>query len=94
MGVNKYRHDDDEPLPTLRIDPALERKQIGRTEAVRARRDGAEVERALAELREVAAGQGNLMPPLITCARAHATEGEMVEALQAVFGSYTETPVF
>ena len=45
-------------------------------------------------LREAAAGSVNLMDPLLDCARAHATEGEMVESLQPVFGTYTETPVF
>jgi methylmalonyl-CoA mutase N-terminal domain/subunit len=61
---------------------------------VRARRDGAAVERALAELRETAGGDANLMPNLLDCARVHATEGEIIDTLQAVFGSYTETPVF
>ena len=77
-----------------RIDPALERKQIDRVQAVRARRDAAAVEAALAALREAAAGDANLMPNLLDCARVHATEGEIVESLQQVFGTYTETPVF
>jgi methylmalonyl-CoA mutase N-terminal domain/subunit len=94
VGVNKYRHDDDDPLPILRIDPALERKQIGRVQAVRAKRDGAAVESALARVRNDAAGGQNLMPSLLDAARVHATEGEIVQALQDVFGSYTETPVF
>ena len=64
--------------------------QVVLTDAV----DEPEVEASLARLREVAAGDGNLMDPLIECARAHASEGEIVESLQAVFGSYTETPVF
>jgi methylmalonyl-CoA mutase N-terminal domain/subunit len=61
---------------------------------VRARRDGAEVERRLAALRAAAATEANLMPALIECARVHATEGEMVDALQHVWGAYTESPVF
>jgi len=94
VGVNEYTDGDDGELEILRIDPALERKQIDRVQAVRARRDGAAVERALAELRTAAAGDANLMPNLLDCARVHATEGEIVEALQEVFGTYTETPVF
>src|SRR5690349_20779138 len=94
VGVNRYTEGDDGETPILRIDPELERKQIGRLQAVRARRDGAEVERKLAELRTAAAGEANLMPLLLECARAHATEGEMVEALQTVWGAYTESPVF
>jgi methylmalonyl-CoA mutase, N-terminal domain len=94
VGVNGYTEGEGEPPQTLRIDPALERKQIGRLRSVRARRDTEGVERALARLREVAATEQNLMEPLIDCARAHATEGEIVESLQRVFGTYTETPVF
>jgi methylmalonyl-CoA mutase N-terminal domain/subunit len=94
VGVNRYQNLGDEELPILRIDPSLEGKQIGRVQAVRARRRGEDVEATLGRLREGAAGDGNLMDPLIECARAHATEGEIVESLQAVFGSYTETPVF
>ena len=52
------------------------------------------MEAALAELREAAAADRNLMEPLLDCARAHATEGEIVQSLQRVFGTYTETPVF
>jgi methylmalonyl-CoA mutase N-terminal domain/subunit len=95
VGVNDYREGDDRELEILRIDPALERKQIGRVQAVRARREGAAVEQALAELRAAAADERhNLMPNLLACARVHATEGEIVEALQQVFGTYRETPVF
>jgi methylmalonyl-CoA mutase, N-terminal domain len=94
VGVNRYRSEAEEPIQTLRIDPALERKQIGRLEAVRGRRDGDEVERSLAALREAAGSDRNLMDPLLDCARAHASEGEIVESLQRVFGTYTETPVF
>jgi methylmalonyl-CoA mutase N-terminal domain/subunit len=93
VGVNRYQSDDT-PLPLLRIDPALERKQIDRLESVRARRRGEDVEGALARLKEAAHGDENLMDPLLDCARVHASEGEIVESLQAVFGTYTETPVF
>ena len=49
----------------------------------------------LAALKETAAEEAhNLMDPIIDCARARCSEGEMVQALQAVFGSYTESPVF
>ncbi len=95
VGVNANTEGDDGAMPILRIDPALERKQIGRVQAVRARRDGAAVERALAALQEAAARpRENLMPNLLDCARVHATEGEIVQSLQTVFGTYTETPVF
>jgi methylmalonyl-CoA mutase N-terminal domain/subunit len=94
VGVNAFEQEGEEPLELLRIDPALERKQIGRLQAVRAARDAAAVARALIRLRELAAGEANLMPALLEAARAHASEGEIVESLQAVFGTYTEAPVF
>ena len=94
VGVNDYTEGGDGELEILRIDPALERKQIGRVQAVRARRDGTAVERALATLRETAATDANLMPVLLDAARAHASEGEIIHALQDVWGSYRETPVF
>jgi methylmalonyl-CoA mutase, N-terminal domain len=95
VGVNRYTAEDEQPIPTLRIDPALEGKQLGRLNAARAKRDGAAVEAALAALRNDAAhAERNLMEPLLQCARAHASEGEIIESLQQVFGDYTETPVF
>jgi methylmalonyl-CoA mutase, N-terminal domain len=95
VGVNSFVAEDEQPIPTLRVDPALERKQIGLLQAARARRDGVAVERALAALREDAAYEDrNLMEALLACARAHASEGEIVESLQQVFGDYTATPVF
>jgi methylmalonyl-CoA mutase N-terminal domain/subunit len=95
VGVNRFVQDDEEPIPTLRVDPALERKQLERLRSARARREGAEVERTLAALREAAAHPDrNLMDPLLDCARARASEGEIVESLQQVFGDYLETPVF
>jgi methylmalonyl-CoA mutase N-terminal domain/subunit len=95
IGVNSYQAVGEEPIPTLRIDPALERKQIDRLQGARAQRDGAAVERALAVLREDASRPGrNLMDPLLACARAHASEGEIIESLQQVFGDYAEIPVF
>jgi methylmalonyl-CoA mutase, N-terminal domain len=94
VGVNQYEVDDDEGVPILRIDPELERKQSGRLEATRARRDPAAVEATLGDLKRTAATGENLMPCLLGCARARASEGEMVAALQEVFGTYTEQPVF
>jgi methylmalonyl-CoA mutase N-terminal domain/subunit len=95
VGVNRFTEGDDSDTPLLRIDPALERKQIDRVTAVKGRRDAAAVERSLVALKESAAREDvNLMPQLLDAARVHATEGEIIGALQAVFGSYTETPVF
>jgi methylmalonyl-CoA mutase, N-terminal domain len=94
VGVNDFVTDDEDPTPILKIDPGLERKQVDRLAATRARRDSAAVEGALTELKGAAAGEANLMPPIIAAARARATEGEMIAAMQEVFGTYTESPVF
>ena len=94
VGVNDFTEEDEVPTPILRIDPALERKQTDRLAATKARRDGAEVESALAELTRAATTEENLMPPIIAAARARASEGEMIAAMQEVFGTYTESPVF
>jgi methylmalonyl-CoA mutase N-terminal domain/subunit len=94
VGVNRYQQAEGREISILRIPPELERKQIGRVQAVKARRDADQAERALAELRQAAAGDRNLMEPLLDCARAHCTEGEIIQSLQRVFGTYTETPVF
>jgi methylmalonyl-CoA mutase N-terminal domain/subunit len=94
VGVNRYQQSDGRQLELLRIPPELERKQIGRVKAVRAGRDPEAAEQALTELRDSAAAGRNLMEPLLDAARAHCSEGEIVESLQRVFGTYTETPVF
>jgi methylmalonyl-CoA mutase N-terminal domain/subunit len=94
VGVNDFVQEDEEETQILRIDPALERKQIDRLQATRARRNGAAVEASLGELKRVAASEENLMPAIVEAARDRATEGEMIAALQEVFGTYTESPVF
>ena len=94
VGVNAHQSDEPEPIDLHRHSPDLERKQVGRLQALRARRDGAAVEGALSALREAAANGANLMEPLIDAGRAECTEGEAIDSLQRVFGTYTETPVF
>jgi methylmalonyl-CoA mutase N-terminal domain/subunit len=94
VGVNGYQNEDEGYVELLKIAPGLEAKQIGRVQAVRASRDPQAVESALTILREAAAGDLNLMEPLLDCARVQCSEGEIVESLQRVFGTYTETPVF
>jgi methylmalonyl-CoA mutase N-terminal domain/subunit len=95
VGVNRYVHDDEQPLEILRIDPALEQTQVARVQALRARRDSAAVEAALARLKSDAAHTDrNLMPPIIDAARVYTTMGEMCDALREVWGVWRETPVF
>jgi methylmalonyl-CoA mutase, N-terminal domain len=94
VGVNDFTQEDEAEPPILKIDPALEGKQVDRLAATKGSRDSAAVEAALGELKQSAAGEGNLMPPIIEAARVGASEGEMIAAMQEVFGTYTETPVF
>ncbi len=95
VGVNRYEQEDEQPIEILRIDPALEQKQIERVQAVRGRRDTAAAEAALARLKEDAAHEDrNLMEPIMDASRAYVTMGEMCDALREVWGTWRETPVF
>jgi methylmalonyl-CoA mutase, N-terminal domain len=95
VGVNRYELDDESPLEILRIDPALEQKQIERVRALRARRDSSAVEAALAHLKaDAAQDDRNLMDPIVEASRAYVTMGEMCDALRDVWGTWRETPVF
>jgi len=95
VGVNRYELEDEPEVEILRIDPALEGKQIERVQALRGRRDSAAVEAALARLKQAAAREDdNLMPPLVEAAKAYVTLGEMCDALREMWGTWTETPVF
>jgi methylmalonyl-CoA mutase N-terminal domain/subunit len=94
VGVNRYTEGDGQATEILRIDPALERKQIERVQAARADRDETAVAESLATIKEAAAGRDNLMPLLVDAARAHVSEGEIVQTLQQVWGDYREQPVF
>jgi methylmalonyl-CoA mutase N-terminal domain/subunit len=94
VGVNRFTEGDEQATEILRIDPVLERQQIGRVQAVRADRDPAKVEHWLTEIKQAAATDRNLMPLFLEAGRAHVSEGEIVEALQEVWGVFREQPVF
>jgi methylmalonyl-CoA mutase, N-terminal domain len=95
VGVNRYQLEDEPPIELLHIDPALERKQVERVQALRAGRDSRAVEGALAALKEDAAVEGrNLLELILAATRAYATMGEMCDALREVWGVWRETPVF
>src|SRR5919108_239035 len=95
VGVNRYQLEDEPDLDILRIDPALEAKQVERVQALRARRESGSVEAALTALKEAASREDvNLMPPILEASRAYVTMGEMCEALREVWGVWRETPVF
>ena len=95
VGVNRYALEEEQPIELLRIDPALERKQIERVQAVRERRNSAAAEAAVARLKEDAEHDDrNLMEPIMAASRAYVTMGEMCDALREVWGTWRETPVF
>ncbi|MBP1655164.1 MAG: Methylmalonyl-CoA mutase subunit [Bacteroidetes bacterium] len=95
VGVNRFVDPDEErTIPILEISPEVETRQRQRLAALRANRSQADVERTLGALRQSARDGGNLMPPLLDCARAHVTLGEMCGSLAEVFGVYEEQAVF
>jgi methylmalonyl-CoA mutase N-terminal domain/subunit len=95
VGVNRYEDPGEKPIEILKIDNALEEKQVQRVQALRARRDAAAAERALDRLRREAADEDvNLMPAIVAASKAYVTMGEMCDALREVWGVWRETPVF
>jgi len=95
VGVNRYELETEQPLEILKIDPALETKQIERVQSLRARRDTGAVEAAVARLKEDAARDDrNLMHSIVDASRAYVTMGEMCDAFRDVWGTWRETPVF
>jgi methylmalonyl-CoA mutase, N-terminal domain len=95
VGVNRYRTTGDEEVNILRIDPDLERKQIARLQAFKARRDSPLVERRVAELSEAASHPDrNLMPVIVDAVRDGVTLGEICDAWRRAWGTWREQPVF
>jgi methylmalonyl-CoA mutase N-terminal domain/subunit len=92
VGVNAYRADDP-PVTVMKVDPAVEERQVAGLKAFRARRDGTAAKQALDALRGAAKGKDNLMVPILAAVKAEATLGEISDALRDVFGEYRETVV-
>jgi methylmalonyl-CoA mutase N-terminal domain/subunit len=94
VGVNRYTVAKSAPIPLLRIDEAVERKQVENLAKVKAERDRGQVAAALEAVRAAAAGKGNLMPPVIQAAKAYATQQEICDVLREVLGTYTDPAEF
>jgi methylmalonyl-CoA mutase N-terminal domain/subunit len=94
VGVNEFVDPNEGPIDILVIGPETEGRQIRSVQAMRAARDQDTADAALADLRSAATTDQNLIPLLVGCARAYCTEGEIVNALRAVFGEYTESARF
>jgi methylmalonyl-CoA mutase N-terminal domain/subunit len=90
VGVNRFQQDDERSVQGFRIDPVLERAQVERLREFRASRSTSGVTASLNALEAAARGGGNLMPPILAAAAAHATVGEISDRLRAVFGEYSE----
>ena len=93
VGVNRFQSAESQPIPTLRIDPEVERAQVARVQAIRARRDDTKTKAALSEVERRARGTENLMPAILTAVEAQATVGEISDAMRRVFGEYRESVV-
>ncbi len=95
VGVNSYTQGSDAAsIPTLRVDPELERRQVENLKRVKATRNAQAVAAALAAVKAAAQGNTNLMPPIIDAARAYATQQEICDVLREVFGTYTDPAEF
>ncbi len=93
VGVNEFVAEEERRIPTLRIDPEIERAQIARLRALRAKRDASRTHSALAELERRAASNENLLPAILAAVEACATVGEISDVLRRVFGEYREAVV-
>src|SRR5436190_197733 len=90
VGVNKFQA-DEQPIPVLRVDEQIERDQVARVQAVRAKRDAAAAETALKRLEHAANGTENLLPHILTAVEDHVTIGEISHRLRKVWGEYRES---
>ena len=88
VGANRFREGEEESIELHRLDPEIERRQLERTARVRAERDGAAAEAALAEVRRVAGGTENLLPAMREALRSRCTVGEICNVLRDEFGMY------
>jgi len=93
VGVNSFTLEHENPVPLLHIDETLERKQVERLRALRAKRDQAKWAAAVKRVEETAKGAGNLMPVIVEAVEANATVGEISDAMRHVYGEYHETVV-
>jgi methylmalonyl-CoA mutase N-terminal domain/subunit len=90
VGLNRFQSEDAQRIPIHRVDPQLELDQIARVRRVRAERSRQAVDEALSRVSSRAHSDDNLMPPILDAVRAHATVGEISDALRDVFGEHTE----
>jgi methylmalonyl-CoA mutase N-terminal domain/subunit len=93
VGVNRFRVEDEPPIPILQVDPERERQQVARVAAHRDSRDGVKARDSLRRLEDTANSAENLMPAVLNAVESEATLGEIADALRDVFGVYEERVV-
>jgi methylmalonyl-CoA mutase N-terminal domain/subunit len=93
VGVNQFEQEQENPVPIQHIDESLERKQVERLRALRAKRNADAWKEALGRVRDAAKSGENLMPRIVGAVEAYATVGEISDSLRSVFGEYHETVV-
>ena len=93
VGVNRFAQESEKQVPIQRIDESLERNQIERVRALRAKRDTGRWKQAMEAVRDAAGSSKNLMPRILTAVEAYATVGEISDAMRGVFGEYQEAVV-
>ncbi|MGE5175787.1 MAG: methylmalonyl-CoA mutase [Hyphomicrobiales bacterium] len=94
VGVNRFDTDEEIPIPVLKIDPEIERRQIERVRAVRAKRPAEAHAKAIGALRDACMSDRNLVPYVLDAVRAYATLGEISDVFREAFGVYREPAVF
>ncbi len=94
VGVNNFVMGQEPPIPTLKIDPDVERHQIERLARVRRERDAGRVGACLDAVRAAARGKDNLMPPIVAAVRALTTQQEICDVLRQELGEYRDPAEF
>ena len=93
VGVNDFIAEEERTIPTLRIEPEIERSQVARLNALRAKRDNTKTQSGLVELQRRASTTENLLPAILTAVESYATVGEISDTLRRVFGEYQESVI-
>jgi methylmalonyl-CoA mutase N-terminal domain/subunit len=88
VGVNKYVTDVVDDVDILKVDPESEKRQLARLAKFKEARNQAELDKRLESLRDVAKGDGNLLPPIKEALRAGGSIGDVCNAMRDVFGEY------
>ncbi|WP_375167439.1 MULTISPECIES: acyl-CoA mutase large subunit family protein [Desulfofundulus] len=95
VGVNEFVNPDEKlEIEILKIDPRIEQEQVARLQKLRRERDNIRVRETLDALRRACEGTENVIPYILDCVRAYATEGEIIQVMREVFGEYKEKPTF